>query len=125
MFLLLCFIRTPWSDSSRKDIYYGIRDKTRIIADQHANLGRTIDSSIVQHLQKLRSEIKAHIKVHLSRVLQVLYLIPLQNVQNDTGKLAASVARERELSAKLISDLSTNISVFKNTPMGVTSKSDP
>lgn len=47
----------------RQDIYYGIRDKTRVIADQHANLGRTIDSSIVQHLEKLRTEIKAHIKV--------------------------------------------------------------
>ena len=46
-----------------KDIYYGIRDKTRTIADQHANLGRTIENSIVQHLQKLRIEIKAHIKV--------------------------------------------------------------
>ncbi|KAJ7702778.1 hypothetical protein B0H17DRAFT_923088, partial [Mycena rosella] len=42
---------------------YNIRDKTRVIADQHENLGRTIDSSIVQHLQKLRTEIKAHIKV--------------------------------------------------------------
>ena len=47
----------------RQDIYYGVRDKTRVIADQHANLGRTIDSSIVQHLEKLRTEIKAHIKV--------------------------------------------------------------
>lgn len=46
-----------------QDIYYAIRDKTRIISDQHANLGRTIDSSIVQHLHKLRTEIKAHIKV--------------------------------------------------------------
>lgn len=46
-----------------QDVYYGIRDKTRVIADQHANLGRTIDSSIVQHLQKLHAEIKAHIKV--------------------------------------------------------------
>ncbi|PCH42709.1 hypothetical protein WOLCODRAFT_138045 [Wolfiporia cocos MD-104 SS10] len=45
-----------------QDIYYGIRDKTRAIADEHANLGRTIDGSIVQHLQKLRVEIKAHIK---------------------------------------------------------------
>lgn len=46
-----------------QDVFYNIRDKTRVIADQHANLGRTIDSSIVQHLQKLRAEIKAHIKV--------------------------------------------------------------
>jgi hypothetical protein len=44
-------------------VYYAIRNKTRVIADQHANLGRTIDSSIIQHLPKLRVEIKAHIKV--------------------------------------------------------------
>ncbi|KAI0058782.1 hypothetical protein BV25DRAFT_1810259 [Artomyces pyxidatus] len=92
-----------------QDVYYGIRDKTRIIADQHANLGRTIDSSIVQHLQKLRTEIKAHIK----------------NVQNDTGKLATIVAKERELSSKLVADLSTNVSTFKNTPLNINSKSDP
>lgn len=46
-----------------QDIYYGIRDKTRVMADHHANLGRTVDGSIVQHLQKLKLEIKAHIKV--------------------------------------------------------------
>jgi hypothetical protein len=49
----------------------------------------------------------------------------MQNVQNDTGKLATTVAKERELSTKLISELSSNVSVFKNTPMSVTSKSDP
>ncbi|KAF7335663.1 PH domain-containing protein [Mycena venus] len=92
-----------------QDIYYDIRDKTRAIADQHANLGRTIDSSIVQHLQKLRTEIKAHIK----------------NVQNDTGKLATNVAKERELSTRLIAELSSGISAFKNTPLAVTSKTDP
>ncbi|OCH94846.1 hypothetical protein OBBRIDRAFT_788848 [Obba rivulosa] len=92
-----------------QDIYYGIRDKTRVVADEHANFGRTIDGSIVQHLQKLRVEIKAHIK----------------NIQNDTGKLATAVAKERELSAKLIGDLGTNISILKNTPLSVTSKTDP
>jgi hypothetical protein len=49
------------------------RDKTRLIADHHASLAKTVDMSIVQHLQKLRAEIKAHIK----------------NIQMDTGKLAA------------------------------------
>ncbi|KAI0077784.1 hypothetical protein K474DRAFT_1684095 [Panus rudis PR-1116 ss-1] len=92
-----------------QDVYYQIRDKTRAIADEHANLGRTIDGSIVQHLQKLRTEIKAHIK----------------NIQNDTGKLATAVAKERELSEKLIGDLGTNISIVKNTPMSVTPKTDP
>ncbi|KAJ6550854.1 hypothetical protein DFH09DRAFT_1262706 [Mycena vulgaris] len=92
-----------------QDIYSDIRDKTRVIADEHANLGRTIDSSIVQHLQKLRTEIKAHIK----------------NIQNDTGKLATNVAKEREFSTRLITDLSANISSFKATPMAVTSKTDP
>ncbi|EJD06740.1 uncharacterized protein FOMMEDRAFT_75599 [Fomitiporia mediterranea MF3/22] len=93
-----------------QDIYYGIRDKTRAIADQHANLGKTIDSSIVQHLQKLRTEIKAHIK---------------KNVQNDTGKLAANVAKERELSTRLVAELAKNIAVFKNTPMQITARDDP
>lgn len=48
-----------------------------------------------------------------------------QNVEDDTGKLAASVAKERELSVKMVSDLAKNISLFKNTPMNVSSKDDP
>ncbi|KAL1741290.1 hypothetical protein HDZ31DRAFT_45755 [Schizophyllum fasciatum] len=92
-----------------QDTYYAIRDKTRTIADHHANLGRTIDSSIVQHLQKLRVEIKAHVK----------------NIQNDTGKLATSVAKERELSTRYIAELGSSITAFKNTPMNVTAKTDP
>ncbi|KAJ7283216.1 hypothetical protein C8J57DRAFT_1709662 [Mycena rebaudengoi] len=92
-----------------QDIFYDIRDKTRVVADEHANFGRTIDGSIVQHLQKLRTEIKAHLK----------------NVQNDTGKLATNVAKERELSTRLISELSSDISALKTTPMNITSKTDP
>ncbi|CAD6906151.1 unnamed protein product [Tilletia controversa] len=92
-----------------QDIYYGIRDKTRVIADHHANLAKTVEGSIVQHLQKLRSEIKAHVR----------------NVQQDTGKLANSVAKEREMSTKMISDLARAITLLKNTPMSVTAKEDP
>ncbi|GAB1523134.1 hypothetical protein RhiTH_006264 [Rhizoctonia solani] len=92
-----------------QDVYYTIRDKTRTIADHHSNLAKTVEGSIVQHLRKLHYEIKAHIK----------------NVQNDTGKLATSVAREREMSTKHISDLSRAIAMFKNTPMQVTARDDP
>lgn len=92
-----------------QDVFYTIRDKTRLIADSHASLARTIESSIVQHLQKLRTEIKAHIK----------------NVQNDTGKLATSVAKERELSTRAIADLARAINAVNNTPMQVSSKEDP
>lgn len=35
------------------------------------------------------------------------------------------MAKERELSAKFIGDLGTNISILKNTPLSVTAKSDP
>jgi len=52
-------------------------------------------------------------------------MVILQNVQNDTGKLATSVARERELSTKMIAELAKNIGMFKNTPMTVTAKEDP
>ncbi|QRV89679.1 cytoplasm protein [Ceratobasidium sp. AG-Ba] len=92
-----------------QDVYYTIRDKTRTIADHHANLAKTVEGSIVQHLRKLHYEIKAHIK----------------NVQNDTGKLATSVAKEREMSTKHISDLARTIAMFKNTPMQVTARDDP
>lgn len=64
--LVNCYIQTL----RRKDIYYAIREKTRSIADQHANLGRTVDGSIVQHLQKLRTEIKAHIKASSTEMFQ-------------------------------------------------------
>ena len=92
-----------------QDVFYTIRDKTRLIADSHSSLARTIESSIVQHLQKLRTEVKAHLK----------------NVQNDTGKLAASVAREREMSTKAISDLARAIGNVNHTPMAVSAKEDP
>ncbi|CDZ97524.1 cytoplasm protein [Phaffia rhodozyma] len=92
-----------------QDVFYSVRDKTRVIADSHASLAKTVEGSIVQHLQKLRAEIKAHIK----------------NVQNDTGRLAATVAKERELSTKHISDLARAITMLKNTPMNVVPKDDP
>ncbi|GAA5933916.1 SLM1 family PH domain-containing protein [Sporobolomyces koalae] len=92
-----------------QDIFYGVRERTRLIADHHANLAKTVEGSIVQHLQKLRTELKAHIK----------------NIQQDTGKLAASVAKEREISTKMITDLARSITMLKNTPMGVHAKEDP
>ncbi|GAA5839337.1 hypothetical protein JCM11251_003954 [Rhodosporidiobolus azoricus] len=92
-----------------QDIFYGVRERTRLIADHHANLAKTVEGSIVQHLQKLRTELKAHVR----------------NIQQDTGKLAASVAKERETSTKMITDLARSITMLKNTPMGVTAKEDP
>ncbi|ORY54746.1 hypothetical protein BCR35DRAFT_272077 [Leucosporidium creatinivorum] len=92
-----------------QDIFYGVRERTRLIADAHANLAKTVEGSIVQHLQKLRTELKAHVR----------------NIQQDTGKLAAAVAKERELSTKMITDLARSITMLKNTPMGVHAKEDP
>ena len=92
-----------------QDIFYSIREKTRTIADHHSNLAKTVEGSIVQHLEKLRAEIKAHVR----------------NVQQDTGKLANTVAREREISTKMISDLARSITLLKNTPMSVSPREDP
>ena len=59
-------------------------------------------------------------------VLLVTYMLTvLQNIQNDTGKLATSVAKERELSTRYIAELGASITAFKNTPMNVTAKTDP
>ncbi|GAA5867608.1 hypothetical protein JCM3774_001526 [Rhodotorula dairenensis] len=92
-----------------QDIFFGVRERTRLIADHHADLAKTVEGSIVQHLQKLHTEVKAHIK----------------NIQQDTGKLAASVAKERAISTKMITDLASSITMLKNTPMGVHAKEDP
>ncbi|TEB31735.1 hypothetical protein FA13DRAFT_1663464 [Coprinellus micaceus] len=92
-----------------QDVFFAIRDRTRSIADQHANLGRTVEHSIVQHLRKLGEEVRAHVK----------------NVQNDTGKLAASVAKERETSTRLVGELANAVSMYKNTPMGLSARGDP
>ncbi|KIK61700.1 hypothetical protein GYMLUDRAFT_42729 [Collybiopsis luxurians FD-317 M1] len=95
-----------------QDVFYGLREEgIRAVAEEHAGFGRTIEGSIVRHLEKLRGEIKMHVK----------------NIQNDTGKLATTVSRERELSTSLISSLATSISTYKNTPLQLAShpKSDP
>lgn len=46
-------------------------------------------------------------------------------MERDTGRLATSVAREREMSTKQIAELARAIALFKNTPMAVTAKDDP
>jgi hypothetical protein len=54
-----------------------------------------------------------------------LMRVSSQNIQNDTGKLAMSVAKERELSTRYIADLTISVSSYKNTPMAVTPRGDP
>ncbi|EIM19868.1 hypothetical protein WALSEDRAFT_61229 [Wallemia mellicola CBS 633.66] len=109
-------IQVPFKEGSQfmghgglQDIFFEVRDKSRSIADHHANLAKTIDGSIVQHLHKLRAEIKAHIR----------------NIANDTSKLATSVAREREYSMRTVSDLQKAITTTKNTPTSITAREDP
>jgi hypothetical protein len=48
-----------------------------------------------------------------------------QNIENDTGKLSTTVAKERDVSEKLINDLAVSVTGFKNAPMDVTAKTDP
>ncbi|KAF9070797.1 hypothetical protein BDP27DRAFT_1220113 [Rhodocollybia butyracea] len=95
-----------------QDVFYAMREEgVRAVGEEYAGFGRTIEGSIVRGLEKLRGEIKVHVK----------------NIQNDTGKLATLVSRERELSTSLISTLATCISTFQNTPLALVShpKSDP
>lgn len=46
-------------------------------------------------------------------------------MQSDTAKLAQNVAKEREVSEKLLGDLANHISTFKNTPGMVQARQDP
>ncbi|KAJ4473575.1 hypothetical protein J3R30DRAFT_3509773 [Lentinula aciculospora] len=99
-------------DGGLQDVFYKLREEgIRSVAEEVEGFGRTIEGSIVRHLDKLRGEVKMHVK----------------NIQNDTGKLATTVSRERELSTSLISSLATSISTYKNTPLSLSShpKQDP
>ncbi|KAJ3846185.1 hypothetical protein EV368DRAFT_77125 [Lentinula lateritia] len=95
-----------------QEVFYKLREEgVRSVAEEYEGFGRTIEGSIVRHLEKLRGEVKMHVK----------------NIQNDTGKLATTVSRERELSTSLISALATSISTYKNTPLSLSHhpKQDP
>ena len=42
--------KSPSALEGLQGIFYNMRNKTRVMADHHANLGRTIDTSIMQHV---------------------------------------------------------------------------
>ena len=90
------------------------------IANQHANLSRTIDGSIAQHLQKLRVEIKGShqsLQDHMSN---------WRNCLADHPKRYWKARHRRCLGASyLVAELATDISTFKNTLPQVTAKTDP
>ncbi|KAJ3860039.1 hypothetical protein EV359DRAFT_75382 [Lentinula novae-zelandiae] len=95
-----------------QEVFYKLREEgIRSVAEEYEGFGQMIEGSIVRHLEKLRGEVKMHIK----------------NIQNDTGKLATTVSRERELSTSLISALGMSISTYRNTPLalGAHPKGDP
>ncbi|KAH9811880.1 Pleckstrin domain-containing protein [Melampsora americana] len=92
-----------------QDILYGVRENTRVIAEEHDALAKVVHSSIVSHLQKLKNEVKLHIL----------------NIIQDTGRLATLVARERESSIRLITSLTRSIAFVKHSPLNLESRQDP
>lgn len=92
-----------------QDILYGLRDNTQSIAEEHDGLAKTVESSIVLHLEKLKSEVKLHIR----------------NIIQDTGRLANLVAAERENSIKLITSLARSIALAQCNPAAVEGRKDP
>ncbi|EGG12542.1 Pleckstrin domain-containing protein [Melampsora larici-populina 98AG31] len=92
-----------------QDILYGVRENTRIIAEEHDALAKIVHSSIVLHLQKLKTEVKLHIR----------------NIIEDTGKLATLVASERESSTRLITSLTRSIAFATHSPLNLEGRQDP
>ena len=95
--------------TTSQDIYASIRDKTRVIADHHTSLAKNIEATIVQDLQRTHGDIKSHIK----------------SIQSNAGKLATAVAKERELSTKIMAELGSSVTNMQQMPMNVTPKNDP
>ena len=80
-----------------------------MIADQHTNLGRTIDGPIVHHLQRLRAEIKAHIKVCIS--LYIYLLLQKSNADSEHSKRDWSTRYQRCYRHRKGRELSTRLTV--------------
>lgn len=97
------------AEGGLQDILYGIRDNTQVVAQEHDALAKTVNSSIVLHLQKLKNEVKLHIR----------------NIMQDTGKIATLVAAEREASTRLITSLARSLALSQHTPLTLDSRQDP
>lgn len=97
------------NEGGLQDILNGVRENTRVIAEEHDALAKIVHSSIVLHLQKLKTEVKLHIR----------------NIIQDTGRLATLVASERESSTRLITSLTRSIAFAKASPLNLESRQDP
>ncbi|KAF9034515.1 hypothetical protein BJ165DRAFT_1417408 [Panaeolus papilionaceus] len=79
-----------------QDIYYTIRDKTRIIADQHADLGRTIDRSIER-------EQSTRLVGQLANVISTFKNTPM-NLQAKSDPYIVNQAVSRQLTRQVLEE---------------------
>ncbi|KAH8829293.1 hypothetical protein DL96DRAFT_1597546 [Flagelloscypha sp. PMI_526] len=109
-------IETPFKPTNQfldkggiQEAFNALRDKTHVIAEQHSNFAKTVESNIVKGVHKLREDIKAHIK----------------DIENDTAKLAAAVHKDREHSSKAIGELASAIASINLPNHAIPVKEDP
>ncbi|EGG04796.1 uncharacterized protein MELLADRAFT_64625 [Melampsora larici-populina 98AG31] len=77
-------------------------------AEEHDAMAKIVHSSIVLHLQKLKTEVRLHIC----------------NIIEDTGELPSLVASERESSTRLITSLTRSIAFATHSPLNLEGRQD-
>jgi hypothetical protein len=99
-------------ESGLQHAFYGLRDRSKYIAEIEADWSHQIDSLIVHPLEALRKELATHVDA----------------IDSDLGKTADQVAAEREASSQAIGEHSRGIGLIDGQDSGFTAsswKSDP
>ena len=92
-----------------QQVLYDVRDDTKILAEHHQSLHETIEKTVINELQGIRSEIKAHIVA----------------IEKEAGSLADNVDKERVHSTNALTTLGQGIDTFENDSTAMLPQHDP
>ncbi|GAA5875669.1 hypothetical protein JCM1840_003169 [Sporobolomyces johnsonii] len=92
-----------------QEVFYEIRDDTKLLAETHSTFADTIERTVVKELEGVRSELKAHIAA----------------IGKEASTLADEVEKERQVSTHHLTELQTGIDTFENSSVQMLPQKDP
>jgi hypothetical protein len=92
-----------------QSLLFEIRDRTRLISNQHLQLSKDIESKVAEPLRKLRVDIKSHVA----------------ELEKEVNKCVDKVEKERSQSEVQLTQLGEGLNLIKTNPLTVEASSDP
>ncbi|KAK4700279.1 hypothetical protein P7C70_g5972, partial [Phenoliferia sp. Uapishka_3] len=114
-----------------QEVLYEVRDKTRILAEQHTTLAQTLDKTVVTEF-----EVSTNLTCRLIFTTVLIFVANIQSVRSElkarilaiekeAGVLAAELEKERALGAQYMGNLQTGIETFESSEQHMMAKDDP